>query len=140
LYEVGEQQQDCAKYQCLHDYKHRSFHTPWTEPKLVRKPSNLNFVVRTYFNGNPDDPTGLEKVEEEYDRYNTTMELDHSMDEVAVGLLLYRQQNRLFGIDLTVAILTLAMVIISLIEVNIFSSNNQINSAATLTLLRAMIL
>jgi hypothetical protein len=66
----------------------------------------------------PDALTALAHVEEEYEGNNTTLELDHTVDEVAVGLILFREQTKLIIADIVVAVLSIAMMVLSLIEVS----------------------
>lgn len=44
--------------------------------------------------------------------------MDHTVDEVAVGLILFREQTKLIIADIIVAMLSIAMMVISLIEVS----------------------
>lgn len=66
----------------------------------------------------PDAPRALSHVEEEYEGNNTTLELDHTVDEVAVGLILFREQTKLILTDIVVAVLSIAMMVLSILEVS----------------------
>jgi hypothetical protein len=48
---------------------------------------------------------------------SNNLELDHTVEEVAAGIILHREQNRLVKIDLVIAFLACCMIVLSLIEV-----------------------
>jgi hypothetical protein len=75
----------------------------------------------------PDAPTALSHVEEEYEGNNTTLELDHTVDEVAVGLILFREQTKLIITDIVVAVLSIAMMVLSILEVSYIIQNAIVN-------------
>jgi hypothetical protein len=75
----------------------------------------------------PDATTALANVEEEYEGQNMTLELDHTVDEVAVGLMLFREQTKLLLADIAVALLSIAMMVLSIIEVSHNIQNGIVN-------------
>lgn len=56
-----------------------------------------------------------------------TLELDHTVDEVAVGLILFREQTKLIIADITVALLSIAMIVLSIIQVSYRIQNDIVN-------------
>ena len=74
-------------------------------------------MLRTILNGNEraEASTALGNVEEENEAQSTTVELDRTVDEVAIGLILFREQAKLLLVDLSVAFLSCAMIVISIL-------------------------
>jgi hypothetical protein len=74
-------------------------------------------MLRTILNGNEraEASTALGNVEEENEAQTTTVELDHTVDEVAIGLILFREQAKLLLVDLSVAFLSCTMIVISIL-------------------------
>ena len=56
-----------------------------------------------------------------------TLELDHTVDEVAVGLILFREQTKLIIADITIALLSIAMIVLSIIQVSYRIQNDIVN-------------
>ena len=74
-----------------------------------------------------DALTALTHAEEECEGDNTTLELDYTVDEVAVGLILFREQTKLILTDIVVAVISIAMMVLSILEVSYIIQNGVVN-------------
>ena len=53
--------------------------------------------------------------------------MDHTVDEVAVGLILFREQTKIIITDIVVAVISIAMMVLSILEVSYIIQNAIVN-------------